>query len=275
MTRIAELLADHQTYSYEFFPPKDAAQAECLNDAVEALTATEPDFVSVTCGALGSGQSFTHDTVVGMQQRGLTAMPHVTCISQSREHITDTISTYTAAGINNILALHGDGAVSGDFDHAIDLVSHIRSTQPSLSIGVAAHPEVHPSSANRATDRQHLAAKLKLADFALTQFFFQANAYARLVDELDALDCRKPIIPGVILFNNAAGLQRIAGLNNTNLPAALTEQLDKTKQTDIGKLAVETAFKLIDDLRHQGIPGIHIYTLNRASAALELYSALH
>jgi methylenetetrahydrofolate reductase (NADPH) len=280
MAQIASLLGSHQTYSYEFFPPKDEQQAVNLEATLSDLSLTRPDFISVTCGALGSPQDLTRDVVVDANSRyDFPAMPHLTCVGRSEADIQDAAKGYVEAGVENILALRGDlkdeADNSGNFAHAIDLATALKSAHPDLSVGVAAHPEVHPKSPNRAMDRQYLAAKLGVADFAITQFFFGADHYARLLDELDALGCNRPIIPGIMLFNGVAGLRRIAGMNNTSIPGALNEQLDRfSDPADIRKLAVDTAARLVTDLRRIGIPGIHVYTLNKSGPALELHGLL-
>lgn len=202
-------------------------------------------------------------------------MAHLTCVGQKAEEVLNIVDEYADTGLENILALRGDGEERGGFAHAIDLAVFIKDRHPAMSVGVAAHPEVHPDSASRAEDRRHLAAKLGVADFAITQFFFNPDDYRRLVEELDELGCRKPVIPGIMLFASAAGLRNMAGMNNTTLPEALTEQLDTLdKPADVSKLAVETAAELIDDLSADEVPGLHIYTLNRSQPALDLKNLL-
>jgi methylenetetrahydrofolate reductase (NADPH) len=139
-----------------------------------------------------------------------------------------------------------------------------------MSVGVAAHPEVHPASASRESDRQHLAAKLEVADFAITQFFFDPNDYHRLIDELDDLGCNKPIIPGIMLFGSAGGLARMAALNNATIPEKLANRLERTAPADMGKLALDTALDLVEGLGIDKVPGLHIYTLNKSQPALDL-----
>jgi methylenetetrahydrofolate reductase (NADPH) len=275
MPNIANMLIDSPTYSYEFFPPKTPEQADNLGITINELAGTKPDFVSVTCGALGSPQQYTKDLVVELTDANTTAMPHVTCVGQSLSELGAITREYSDKGVENILALRGDGEQRGDFAHAIDLVQAVKTAHPHLGVGVAAHPEVHPASADRGSDRQHLAAKLEAADFAITQFFFDADHYRRLIEELDALECRKPVIPGIMLFTSVNGLYRIAGLNNTSIPSELAEQLDRhSGPADVGKIAVETAAALIDDLSTEEVPGLHVFTLNKSQSALQLHSML-
>lgn len=276
MAKIANLLEQGPTYSYEFSPPKDDAQAASLNGTIEALEVTYPDFTSITYGALGNTRDTTRDVAIAQNEiRDFPMMAHLTCVGQSRSEITGLVDAYIDGGLENILALRGDGDDPSDFAHAVDLVEYIRGRYPSLSLGVAAHPEVHPSSPSRKQDREHLAAKLEVADFAITQFFFDADHYRRLVEELDALGNDKPVLPGIMLFVSAAGLHRMAAMNNTSVPGDLAAQLETLdRPDDIGKLAVETAAGLIDELSDYGVPGLHIYTLNRSAPALALHEAL-
>jgi methylenetetrahydrofolate reductase (NADPH) len=266
------MLDTGSTYSYEFFPPKNEAQAVALEAAIGELAVTQPDFISITNGALGGTRATTKDIVISQNSRwDFPVMAHLTCVGQRSVEISNLVDVYVSEGIENILALRGDGDDGSDFAYAIDLVTFIKNRYPSLSVGVAAHPELHPESRNRKEDRQWTAAKLKIADFAITQFFFNADYYRRLVDELDVLGSNKPIIPGIILFTSASGLERMARINNTSLPKALTERLESLdKPSDLGKLAVETAAQLIDDLSDCGVPGLHIYTLNKSQPALDL-----
>ncbi|HUC90241.1 MAG TPA: methylenetetrahydrofolate reductase, partial [Patescibacteria group bacterium] len=242
MSNIAELLQTNQTLSYEFSPPKTEAQAAALRTAVDELAATEPDFISITYGAMGSTREATKDFAIRQNVlRSFPAMPHLTCVGQRPEKIKDLLVEYAGEGVENILALRGDGDEPGAFVHAIGLATFIKDCFPWMSVGVAAHPEVHPASASRESDRQHLAAKLEVADFAITQFFFDPNDYHRLIDELDDLGCNKPIIPGIMLFGSAGGLARMAALNNATIPEKLANRLERTAPADMGKLALDTA----------------------------------
>lgn len=275
MARIAALLEQGPIYSYEFSPPKNEAQAAALETTIDALEATGPDFTSLTYGALGSTRETTRDIAIAQNAgRDFPMMAHLTSVGQSREEVTGLIDAYLTGGLENILALRGDGDEPGAFDHAVDLAAYIKDRDPSISVGVAAHPEVHPASPSREQDLARLAEKLEVADFAITQFFFNADHYRRMVEALDALGSEKPVIPGIMLFASAAGLRRMAEMNNTELPKTLTDRLEVLESPeDIGKLAVETAAGLIDDLGGE-TPGLHIYTLNRSAPALALHEAL-
>jgi methylenetetrahydrofolate reductase (NADPH) len=232
MAKIRDLLAAGPSLSFEFFPPKTDAGMLALDATVAELSQLSPTFVSVTYGAGGSTKDRTRDIVLGINSRWrFPAMPHLTCMSHTKNEVIDLLDDYAVHGVENVLALAGDppadgsGAV-GEFRYAIELVELVRD-KCDFSVGVAAFPELHPRSAGRVLeDRRHLAAKLEVADFAITQFFADADDYARLVDELDALGARKPVLPGVMAPNNPVGYRRMAAMNGTRVPAALLERID-------------------------------------------------
>jgi methylenetetrahydrofolate reductase (NADPH) len=202
MTRIADLLASGRTCSFEFFPPKTDEAARALEQTIADLAPLDPSFVSVTYGAGGSTRERTRDVVINIEQNiGITAMAHLTCVGHTRSEIDSLLDEYKAAGVANILALAGDPLVddSGDvaeseFGFATELVELI-ADKGDFSIGVAAHPEGHPRSPDLYSDRRHLAEKLNMADFAITQFFFEPEPYLRLVEGLAAFGCMKPVLP--------------------------------------------------------------------------------
>ena len=275
--RVDELLARGRTLSFEFFPPKtDEAQVQ-LNDTISELAPLHPNFFSVTYGAQGGERTRTRDVVVAMAQSGsVPPVAHLTCVGHTREEINALLAEYEAAGVKNILALGGDIPADptqlgpSDFRYAQDLVEYVRANFD-ICIGVAAHPEVHPRSVSRESDRQHLADKLRLADFAMTQFFFDIDHYRRLIDELGALGVHKPVLPGVMPVTNKAQVARMAQMSGSELPQWLTDRLAPLESpADIRKAGVEIATQLCADLMAAGAPGLHIYTLNRSVAAHEI-----
>ncbi|MEL7209828.1 MAG: methylenetetrahydrofolate reductase, partial [Actinomycetota bacterium] len=245
------------------------------------LMETAPEFVSVTYGALGSTRSTTRDVVIRINREyPFPAVAHLTCVGHDRSEIRALLDEYRTGGVTNILALGGDPPADGsdpggEFEHADELVELVAESGR-FSIGVAAHPELHPRSTSRKDDRRHLADKLAAADFGVTQFFFDADDYFRMVDELAALGCDKPVIPGVMLFTGAAGLTRMAAMNRTALPTELVEALEAAGDDadEIRRIAVDTAVDLSRRLLDGGAPGLHLYTLNRSAAVTELWSAL-
>jgi methylenetetrahydrofolate reductase (NADPH) len=235
MTSIARLLAAGRTRSLEFFPPRTPEASAQLAAALDDLVGLGPSFASVTYGALGSTRDTTRDLVIGMNaDLAFPTMAHLTCVGHSRAEIVALLDAYARGGVRNILALGGDppadgSPVTGDFAHAIELVEIVREHPGDFAVGVAAHPELHPRSRDRATDRRHLAAKLSRADFAMTQFFYDVDDYARMVDELAALGCDRPVVPGVMPFISADGLRRMSAINGTRIPPAVAERLARVE----------------------------------------------
>jgi methylenetetrahydrofolate reductase (NADPH) len=206
-------------------------------------------------------------------------MAHLTCVGHTRADIAALLDDYASAGVRNILALGGDppadgSDAGGDFRYALELVELIREHPGGFCIGVAAHPEVHPRSDDRVLDRRHLAAKLARADFAVTQFFFTADHYERMLEELAALGCHRPVIPGVMPFVSLPGLRRMAAMNGTAIPPDLDARLDTARDEDVAAIGAETALALSEELLRRGAPGLHLYTLNRSAALRSVWAGL-
>lgn len=280
MARIGDLLAAKRTLSFEFFPPKTNQARLTLGKTVGDLEALEPDFVSITYGAGGSDRHRTGDVVGWMRdETTLEPMAHLTCQGHTRTEVASLLVDYRKRGVANILALGGDPPADGsvgksDYTYALDLLHDVAASQ-SFSIGVAAHPEVHPRSESRAADRRHLADKLRLADFAITQFFFEVEHYERLVDEMSALGIDKPIVPGIMPITNKAQISRMAEMSGAALPSWLVDRLGYVDDpVHVRRLGIELASKLCNDLVAAGAPGLHIYTLNRSATAKEIVANL-
>ena len=282
MARIAELLAAGRTLSFELFPPKTEEAERQLEKCVLELAELQPSFVSVTYGALGSTRERPRGAVTRIEaEQPFPAMPHLTCVGHTRADIDELLDHYAAAGVENILALGGDppadgSPVTGDFTYASELLEVVRAHPAGFSVGVAAHPEVHPRSPDRASDRRHLAAKLAEADFAMTQFFFEVEHYVRLVEELAELGIDKPILPGVMPFVSVAGVRRMAAMNATHIPDELQNRMDAADgdAEAVRRLGVEVAIRLCHELQEAGAPGLHLYALNRAESVREVVAAL-
>jgi len=281
MAHIGDLLARGRTFSFEFFPPKTDGAQLTLGRTIAELEPLAPSFVSVTYGAGGSTRDRTHDIVAWVRREtAITPMAHLTCQGHTRAEIAQILENYHSAGIENILALGGDpptdpaDARPSDYEYAAELVADVAEAQ-GFSVGVAAHPEIHPRSPNRAADRQRLAEKLAVADFAITQFFFEADHYLRLVDELAALGCTKPVVPGIMPVTNTSQVQRMATLSGAAFPTWLAERLEAAASPeDVRHVGVEAATRLCAELLDAGAPGLHFYTLNRSTATREIYAAL-
>lgn len=280
MARISDLLAAGRTFSFEFFPPKTEAAELTLSRTISDLEALHPSFVSITYGAGGSTRQRTQDLVCRLRQEThVEPMAHLTCQGHRRAEIHEILATYAAAEVENILALGGDAPTDGsdlasDYTYASDLLDDVLA-EGRFAVGVAAHPEVHPRSTSRESDRRHLADKLRRADFAITQFFFDVDVYVRLIDELAALGVDRPVIPGVMPVTNKSQIQRMAQMSGAAFPAWLAERLAPYEDADdVARVGVEVATELCARLLEVGAPGLHFYTLNRSSATREIYANL-
>jgi methylenetetrahydrofolate reductase (NADPH) len=281
VTRISDLLNEGRCFSFEFFPPKtEEAEAQLQRTLLE-LAPLRPSFVSITYGAGGTTRERTHDLVVDiLRSTDMTPMAHLCCAGHTEDELRAILGRYRDEGVDNILALRGDPPAElklppGDLAHAVDLVQLARDIG-SFSIGVAAHPEGHPASSDLATDRRHLAAKLAVADFAITQFFFRRDDYLRLVDDLRALGVDHPVVPGIMPVTNYSQVARFAVLSGAEFPADLAARLEAVAEdpAEVRRIGVEVASELCRDLLDAGAPGLHFYTLNRSPATREIFANL-
>jgi methylenetetrahydrofolate reductase (NADPH) len=282
MAKIADLLAAGPSASFEFSPPKTPEAEDQFWQTLEDLRPLAPTFVSMTYGAGGSTRETTHDIVVKINRElGMTAMAHLTCAAHVRESLESLVASYASNGVENILALGGDPPIGyegppGDLTYACELVDLVRSIGE-FSVGVAAHPEPHPRSPSLAEDRAHTAAKLDRADFAITQFFFEARHYFDLVESLDALGCTKPVIPGIMPATSIAAIKRMSELQGSEFPGFLADKLyaaEPSGPAAVRAAGVEAATELCEELRAGGVPGFHFFTLNRSTATREIHANL-
>jgi methylenetetrahydrofolate reductase (NADPH) len=279
MTRIADLLATGQTFSFEFFPPKSDAEHARLVDALLELQPLRPSFVSVTYRGGRSSRQRTHDLVVGMlRTTTLTPMAHLICVAHTRLELAEILVEFRKAGVENLMALGGDpptdpGSADGELDYAIELVELARAIG-GFSIGVAAHPAGHPRSPDLKADRDYLAQKLRLADFGVTQFFFRVEEYLRLMDDLAARDVSTPVVPGIMPVTSLSSIGRMADMGAA-VPADMAAELEAAADAEsVRKAGTDLACRLCQDLLDAGAPGLHFYTLNRSLATREIYSSL-
>lgn len=280
MARITQLLDAGPTLSFEFSAPRDEEGAERLRRTLARLSKHHPNFMSVTYGAGGTTRGPTRDWVQTIRDDfQVEAMPHLTCVAHSRDEVADIIKSYRSDEIENILALRGDlpqGAQSTAqaFDTAAQLVDFIRQ-RADWDIGVAAHPEGHPMAASVEADLAHQAAKLRHADFAITQFGFRAEFYEQFVNQLDARGVETPVIPGIMPPTNVAGVERMSALNATEFPVEIRDRLEAASgAAERREIGVDVAAHLGRELLELGAPGLHIYTMNFARAASEVAAAL-
>jgi len=280
--RIDELLAAGPTRSFEFFPPKSDEESAVLAASLEDIQPLQPSFVSVTYRGGRESRQRTYDLVNQIERDGyVTAMAHVICVGHTRAEMRDLLKNYSDAGVQNIMALGGDrpddvfGAAS-EFDYASDLVELTRE-MGDFSIGVAAHPNGHPRSADLRSDRRFLAEKLTIADFAVTQFFFESSEWTHLVEELAELGATKPVLPGIMPVTTISGIDRMRAMGGA-VPDSLVQRLVQANERG-GAPAVRTegiraAITLCQELIEANAPGLHFYTLNRSTATSEIYHAL-
>jgi len=281
VTRIADLLAAGPTFSFEFAPPRTSEQEDRLAKTLVELEPLGPSFVSVTYGAGGSTRETTRRIVEHIATAtSMTVMPHLTCVAHRRDELEGIVAGYRDGGIENLLCLGGDPPDDGtdvpsDFTYATELIELARGIGD-FCTGVAAFPELHPRSPDRETDRRFLAAKLRQADFGITQFFFDADHYLRMVDELGARGVETPVLPGIIAFVNVDQVRRFARINGTTIPADLDRRLDQVAGDPprVRELAVELGTELGERLLDAGAPGLHLYTLNFSRGTTEIWRNL-
>jgi len=280
MARITDLLAAGQTFSFEFFPPKDEDEQRLLTRTISDLQPLRPSFVSVTYrGGRISRERTTRVVIDLLNTTDLTPMPHLTCVAHPRFELGEIIGGFRAAGLDNLLALGGDPLPKEESYKELEYASQLVELGRRLgfqSIGVAAHPAGHPRSPDLTSDRRHLASKLRLADFAITQFFFKVEEYERLRDELAAHGLTKPIIAGIMPITSLVSVQRMAQLSGYAVPLDVVRRIEAggDDRDEIRKRGIEVATELCGKLLEIGVPGLHFYTLNFSKATREIYEKL-
>ena len=270
--------------SVEFFPPKTAEGAAKLRSVREQLAAAlKPTFFSVTFGAGGSTQDGTLATVKEIHEAGQQAAPHLSCVGSSKEKIRELLAQYKALGINRIVALRGDLPSGmgqyGEFHHADELVSFIRSeTDSHFHIEVAAYPEMHPQAKSMSDDVLKFANKMKAgADSAITQYFFNSDAYFRFVDEAAKLGVDQPIVPGIMPITNSTQLLRFSDACGAEVPRWIRLRLQSfgDDTASIKSFGLDVVTDLCDQLCVAGAPGLHFYSLNQADTTLSIAKNLN
>jgi methylenetetrahydrofolate reductase (NADPH) len=269
--------------SVEFFPSKTAEGAEKLRTVREELAkALKPTFFSVTFGAGGSTQDGTFSAVKEIHEAGQEAAPHLSCVGSSKEKISALLAQYKALGVKRIVALRGDLPSGmgqyGEFHHADELVQFIRSeTGSHFHIEVAAYPEMHPQAKTMTDDVQRFANKMKAgADSAITQYFFNSDAYFKFVDEAAKLGVDQPIVPGIMPITNSTQLMRFSDACGAEIPRWIRLRLQSfgDDTASIKAFGLEVVTDLCDQLTVAGSPGLHFYSLNQAEPVLSIVKDL-
>ncbi len=276
-------MSDKKAISLEFFPPRDTAAQEKLLRSAKQLLALYPSYVSVTFGAGGSTRSGTADTVRLLQNLGCEAAPHLSCIGATRAILADILDAYREQGIRRIVALRGDmpsgmGGDQGELHYASDLVSFIREHSGDwFHIEVAAYPEMHPQASSAAADLDHFVRKVQAgANSAITQYFFNADAYFDFVERSRAQGVDIPIVPGIMPITNNAQLARFSNMCGAEIPRWIRLRLADfgDDKASIKAFGVDVISKLSQDLLDNGAPGLHFYTLNNAEVTMAIWRQL-
>jgi methylenetetrahydrofolate reductase (NADPH) len=272
----------HFPVSLEFFPPKTPEGVEKLRAVREQLYILKPEFCSVTFGAGGSTQEGTFNTVRDILAEGVDAASHFSCIGATKDTVRAQLATLKAMGVKRLVALRGDlpsgyGA-GGEFHYASELVSFIRAeTGDDFQIEVAAYPEVHPQAKSPASDLQAFATKVRAgANSAITQYFYNADAYFRFVEEVDALGLNTPVVPGIMPITSSTQLMRFSDASGAEIPRWIRLRLQSYGDdlASIKAFGLEVVTDLCEQLRAGGAPSIHFYTMNQSVATLALCANL-
>ena len=274
--------AQYKAYSCEFFPPKTDKGAEKLRTTLTELAELKPAYFSVTFGAGGSTQDGTFDTVKEIQNKGYNAAPHLSCIGGNRDNIRELLNNYIAIGVKRIVALRGDMPSGmremGDFRYANELVEFIRAeTGEHFHIEVAAYPEIHPQAASAQKDLENFARKAKAgANAAITQYFYNPDAYYRFVDDCSKLGVEIPIIPGIMPITNYSNLKRFSDMCGAEIPRWIAKRLEgyADDKESIVAFGEEVVTELCNNLLDNGAPGLHFYTMNQTGPTKTLWNNL-
>jgi methylenetetrahydrofolate reductase (NADPH) len=269
--------------SFEFFPPKTDEQRDSLHRSVAKLIGARPEYVSVTFGAGGSTLSYTYNTVAELKQRyGLDVAPHLSCMGGTAAEICELLDRYVSLGVRRLVALRGDMpsgmATAGEFRYAIDLVRFVRERYgEQFHIEVACYPECHPQARSADEDLRHFASKMAAgADGAITQYFFNADAYEHFVREARRVGVVGPIVPGIMPISNFSQLKRFSDLCGAEIPRWLERRMQSLgdDSSSIQALGADVVASLCRRLRDAGAPAFHFYTLNRANATMAIVERL-
>lgn len=288
--KISELFKkDEGVYSFEFFPPKTEKGRENLLQAVNELKPLNPDFVSVTYGALGSSQEKSLELIETIHNKmDLNVMAHYTCIGATQEKVDDFLMHLEKMGIENILALRGDVPEGADrdevlgnteFSYGVDLVRYIRKKTDRFSVGVAGYPQSHPEChGDMKKDLEFLLRKVDAgADFVVTQLFFDNDCFLRFRDAAYKIGVRVPIIPGIMPIEQYKQIEKITSMSGVPIPDEVKNIFENEAMSEEEKKRVSIAYttKQCQKLLREGVRGIHFYTLNKSNATRQIFKKLH
>ena len=268
--------------SIEFFPPKTPEGVEKLRQVRQQLYELKPEFCSVTFGAGGSTQEGTFSAVRDILAEGVDAASHFSCIGATRAGVREQLATLRAMGVKRLVALRGDlpsgYGTGGEFQYASDRVAFIRQeTGDDFRIDVAAYPEVHPQAKSPAADLQAFAAKVRAgANSAITQYFYNADAYFRFVEDADALGLQVPVVPGIMPITSSTQLMRFSDASGAEIPRWIRLRLQSfgDDTASIKAFGLDVVTGLCEQLRAGGAPALHFYTMNQSVATLALCERL-
>ncbi len=268
--------------SFEFFPPKTPEGAQKLRAVRQQLYAQKPEFCSVTYGAGGSTQQGTFDTVGEILAEGVEAASHFSCIGATKASVREQLATLKAMGVKRLVALRGDlpsgYGLGGEFHFASDLVSFIREESGrDFHIEVAAYPEVHPQARSPEADLQAYVTKVKAgADSAITQYFYNSDAYFRFVDDAHRLGADVPVVPGIMPISSSSQLLRFSDACGAEIPRWIRLRLQAYGDDieSIKAFGLDVVTDLCDQLRNAGVPALHFYTMNQSATTLEIVKRL-
>jgi len=269
-------------YSFEFYPPKTQEGADKLAQTREKLATLNPRYFSVTFGAGGSTQSGTLDTIFDIQKAGYDACPHLSCIGSTRENIEQLLQTYQSKGIKRIVALRGDMPSGmhemGAFRHASELVAFIREcTGEHFHIEVAAYPEFHPQAISARDDLDNFKLKIEAgANSAITQYFFNPDAYYRFIEDCEKMNVSVPIVPGIMPITNYKQLARFSDMCGAEIPRWIRKRLESYGDDieSIRAFGTDVISDMCQLLLTAGAPGLHFYTMNQSRAIMAIWDNL-
>jgi methylenetetrahydrofolate reductase (NADPH) len=281
MPTISERVRIGRFVSVELLPPRTPAGEDLLATTLVELAALKPAFIAVTYGANGSDRGRTEALVAHLAGTDTVPLPHLTCAAHRRAELLTLLDTYRGLGLENLLALQGDPPLTsdtalpeGEVRYAVDLLRLARQ-QGVPCVGVAVHPEGHPAAASREHDLMHQAAKLREADFALTQFINRAQDYARFVQEMARRDAHAPVVPGLRVISTVRQAERMAAMSGAPVPRELLAGLSAARSpAEARQVGIDHTVEVCRRLLDSGAPGLHFYTMNRADVTIQVLDQL-